>query len=50
MNLEELGAAAVHDLFSIIDGLRVGGGVRTHECTLIVRGSTSPPGARRLRA
>jgi LacI family transcriptional regulator len=41
MNLEALGTAAVDDLFSVIDGLRVGGGVRTHECTLIIRDSTS---------
>jgi LacI family transcriptional regulator len=40
MNLEELGAAAVHDLFSVIDGVHAGGGVRTHACTLVVRGST----------
>jgi LacI family transcriptional regulator, galactose operon repressor len=40
MNLEELGAAAVRDLFGIIDGSPVGGGVRLHPCRLVVRGST----------
>jgi LacI family transcriptional regulator len=40
MNLEALGAAAVRDLFGVIDGEVVGGGVRLHACTLIVRGST----------
>jgi len=40
MNLEALGAAAVQDLFAVIDGKRVGGGVRLHECSLVARGST----------
>jgi LacI family transcriptional regulator len=40
MNLEELGAASVRDLFAVIDGVRVGGGVRLHECTLVARGSS----------
>ena len=45
MNLEALGAAAVRDLFGVIDGEAVGGGVRLHACTLVVRGSTvTPPG------
>jgi LacI family transcriptional regulator len=43
MNLEALGAAAVRDLFGVIDGEAVGGGVRLHECTLVVRGSTVSP-------
>ena len=42
MNLEALGAAAVRDLFGVIDGVPVGGGVRLHECSLVVRGSTVP--------
>ena len=42
LNLEALGAAAVRDLFAIIDGAQVGGGVRLHDCSLIVRGSTDP--------
>jgi len=42
MNLEALGAAAVRDLFGVIDGVAVGGGVRLHRCTLVVRGSTDP--------
>ena len=42
MNLEALGAAAVRDLFGVIDQVAVGGGVRLHDCTLIVRGSTDP--------
>ncbi|MGW2523459.1 LacI family DNA-binding transcriptional regulator [Streptomyces sp. NPDC001617] len=41
MNLQTLGAAAVRDLFGMIDGEPVGGGVRLHACTLVVRGSTS---------
>lgn len=54
MDLDVLGGAAVRDLFAIIDGasegVSVGGGVRYHPCSLIVRGSTdpaaySPPGA-----
>jgi len=40
MNLEKLGAAAVNDLFAMINGARVGGGTRHHEGTLVVRGST----------
>ena len=42
MNLEALGAAAVRDLYGVIDGEAVGGGVRLHGCTLLVRGSTDP--------
>ena len=42
LNLEDLGAAAVRDLFAVIDGTKVGSGVRLHECSLIVRGSTVP--------
>ncbi|MEU6148333.1 substrate-binding domain-containing protein [Streptomyces sp. NPDC047081] len=41
MNLQTLGAAAVRDLFGLIDGKPVGGGVRLHPCTLVVRGSTT---------
>jgi len=41
MNLQTLGAAAVRDLFGMIDGEPVGGGVRLHACTLVVRGSTA---------
>jgi LacI family transcriptional regulator len=40
MNLEALGAAAAQELFSIIDGGPRHGGIRRHECALIVRGST----------
>lgn len=40
LNLEELGVAAVNDLFAMINGARVGGGTRYHEGTLIIRGST----------
>jgi LacI family transcriptional regulator len=43
MNLDALGAAAVRDLFAVIDGEAVGGGVRLHGCTLVVRGSTVRP-------
>lgn len=42
MDLDHLGAAAVSDLFAIIGGVRVGGGTRHHEGTLVVRGSTGP--------
>jgi LacI family transcriptional regulator len=42
MNLEDLGAAAVSDLFAMIGGNRVGGGTRHHEGTLVIRGSTDP--------
>jgi LacI family transcriptional regulator len=45
MNLEALGAGAVRDLFDIIDGRPVGGGVRLHPCRLVVRGSTDPSAA-----
>ena len=45
MDLEHLGAAAVSDLFSMIEGARVGGGTRHHEGTLVIRGSTDPRGA-----
>lgn len=44
MNLEELGAAAVRDLFGLIDGKPVGRGVRLHASTLVVRESTGPRG------
>jgi len=40
MNLEALGASAVRDLFAVIDGVSVAGGVRLHDCALVVRGST----------
>jgi LacI family transcriptional regulator len=40
MEFEHLGAAAVSDLFAMINGTRVGGGTRYHEGTLVVRGST----------
>jgi LacI family transcriptional regulator len=40
MALEQLGVAAVSDLFALIGGTRVGGGTRHHPGTLIVRGST----------
>jgi len=42
MELEDLGAAAVSDLFAMIGGARVGGGTRHHQGTLVVRGSTGP--------
>jgi LacI family transcriptional regulator len=42
MELEQLGASAVSDLFAMIGGSRVGGGSRHHEGTLVVRGSTGP--------
>lgn len=42
MNLAELGASAVSDLFAMIGGARVGGGSRYHEGVLVVRGSTDP--------
>lgn len=41
LNLEALGAAAVRDLFGVIDGLPVGAGVRLHPPSLVVRGSTT---------
>src|SRR5579875_2228255 len=40
MDLEHLGASAVSDLFALMGGARVGGGVRHHPGTLVVRGST----------
>jgi LacI family transcriptional regulator len=42
MELERLGAAAVHDLFAMRGGAHVGRGTRHHEGTLVVRGSTDP--------
>ncbi len=42
MGLEQLGAAAVSDLFTMMGGTRVGGGTRHHEGVLVVRGSTDP--------
>lgn len=42
LRLEDLGAAAVRDLFGVIDGDPVGGGVRLHQGDLVVRGSTLP--------
>jgi len=42
MQLRNVGAAAVRDLFSIIAGVHLGGGIRIHEPTLVVRGSTEP--------
>jgi LacI family transcriptional regulator len=42
LRLEDLGAAAVRDLFGVIDGEPVGGGVRLHQGEFIVRGSTDP--------
>lgn len=45
MNLHTLGAAAVRDLFDMIDGKPVGGGVRLHRCAVLVRDSTAPPPA-----
>lgn len=45
MELDVLGASAVRDLFAVIDddsGASVGAGVRSHPCTLVVRGSTDP--------
>jgi len=46
MELDVLGASAVRDLFAVIDGsdsgASVGAGVRSHACTLVVRGSTDP--------
>jgi LacI family transcriptional regulator len=40
MNLEALGADAARELFAIIDGGSSQGGIRRHDCSLIVRGST----------
>ncbi|HMK95933.1 MAG TPA: LacI family DNA-binding transcriptional regulator [Acidimicrobiales bacterium] len=40
MDLEHLGAAAVSDLSAMISGARVGAGIRYHEGTLVIRGST----------
>lgn len=44
MELDALGAAAVRDLFTVIDRsdspVSVGGGVRSHPCSLVVRGSS----------
>ncbi len=42
MELAHLGAAAVRDLLALADRGRPGGGVRLHESTLVVRGSTVP--------
>ena len=42
MGLEQLGAAAVSDLFTMMGGTRVGGGTRYDEGVMIVRGSTDP--------
>ena len=42
LKLEDLGAAAVRDLFGVIDGDPVGGGSRLHQGELVVRGSTDP--------
>ena len=41
MNLEELGATAARDLFTIIDGTEPQGGIRRHACELVIRGSTA---------
>ena len=41
MNLEALGAAAARDLFMMIGGTRLAGGVRRHPCGLVIRGSTA---------
>ena len=41
MNLEALGAAAARELFAIIDGGSRHGGIRRHDCGLVVRGSTT---------
>ena len=40
LNLEAMGAGAVRDLFGIIDGEPVTGGIRRHPGDLVVRGST----------
>lgn len=42
LKLEDLGAAAVRDLFGVIDGDPVGGGARLHRGELVIRGSTDP--------
>jgi DNA-binding LacI/PurR family transcriptional regulator len=42
MNLEALGAAAARELFMIIDGEARPGGVRWHDCDLVIRGSAWP--------
>jgi LacI family transcriptional regulator len=42
LDLETLGAAAVRDLYGVIDGMAVGAGVRLHSARLVVRGSTDP--------
>jgi len=44
MRLDELGAAAVRDLFSIIDGDIVHPGIRTHVGELVIRGSSRASG------
>lgn len=44
LNLEAMGAAAVRDLFGVIDGEPVAGGTRRHPGGLVVRGSTVPAG------
>lgn len=49
MNLEALGAAAARELFSVIDGGVKRGGIRRHECSLVVRGSTEIVSPSRLR-
>jgi LacI family transcriptional regulator len=41
MNLEALGEAAARELFSVIDGGAHHGGIRRHNCGLVVRGSTT---------
>ena len=41
MNLEALGEAAARELFSVIDGGARHGGIRRHDCGLVVRGSTT---------
>jgi LacI family transcriptional regulator len=42
MNLEALGAAAARDLFTMIGGAQLAGGIRRHSCELVIRGSTAP--------
>jgi len=43
LNLEAMGAAAVRDLFGVIDGEQVPGGTRRQPGELVVRGSTVSP-------
>jgi LacI family transcriptional regulator len=50
MNLEALGSAAAQELFAIIDGGIHRGGIRRHECALVVRGSTTTATSKKAAA